>query len=299
MRPLAGERRAQAVRDGDRLDPHDLAALDGQRQGIAPDRLDAVDTHAGPRLLDRAGDTRRERPAADAHDDHVHVRQVVEDLETDGPLPGQDERVVERRHERQPPLGLDLVHASPRFADVLAKENHFGAVAAARVHLRADRAGGHHHHGMNAGLVSGQRHCLGVVPRRERDYSGRPLRVRQRPDLVKRPAHLERAGLLEMLRLGVDPPVGDLDAARRQHARRGRGRQNGRAIDAAGDDAAGFVEAFERDDVVGHGESMAPKSRWNPEPSRGIDTGRGNDRRRSAGEREADGPSARRESPIG
>jgi hypothetical protein len=61
-------------------------------------------------------------------------------------------------------------------------------------------------------------------------------------------------------------------------------------IDASVEDAAGFVKSFERDDVVGHAESMAPAAfgggRCNLDAVASIDTGRGN-------KREADGASAR------
>jgi hypothetical protein len=69
--------------------------------------------------------------------------------------------------------------------------------------------------------------------------------------------NLEGAALLEVLRLGVDPAVGDTKTARRQHPRRRRRGENGRAIDAPVQNAAGFMESFERDDMVGHGGNMA------------------------------------------
>jgi hypothetical protein len=61
-----------------------------------------------------------------------------------------------------------------------------------------------------------------------------------------------------MLGLGVHAPVADPNPARSEHPRRGRRGQNWRAIDAPVEDAPGFVESFEREDMVWHGESMAP-----------------------------------------
>jgi hypothetical protein len=64
-----------------------------------------------------------------------------------------------------------------------------------------------------------------------------------------------------MLGLGVDASIGHVNAARGEHPAGRRRGQNGRAIDAAIEDTAGFVESLERDDVVGHGGSMPPQVR--------------------------------------
>ena len=141
---------------------------------------------------------------------------------------------------------------------MIAVKDDLGAVATARVHLGADSSGGHHDYGVDAGLVRGQSHSLGVIAGGQRDHAGRALRRGERGHLVERAADLERAGLLQVLGLGIDAAVAHVDASRGEHSRRRRGGQNRRAIDAPLEHGAGFVESFERDDMVGHGESMAP-----------------------------------------
>ena len=46
-------------------------------------RLDAVDAHARPPLLERRRDARDQAAATDPDDDDVDVRQVLEQLEAD------------------------------------------------------------------------------------------------------------------------------------------------------------------------------------------------------------------------
>jgi len=56
-----------------------------------------------------------------------------------------------------------------------------------------------------------------VVARRDRDHARRLLRGVEQREPEDRAADLERAGCLEMLRLGVERPAGEADAARRLH----------------------------------------------------------------------------------
>ena len=87
---------------------HDLAAL--QRiAGVGGQlRLDADHACLRPERLDRDGDAARQPAAADRHEDRREVRQVLDHLEPDRALPGDDPVVVERRDDDEPAAGRDL-----------------------------------------------------------------------------------------------------------------------------------------------------------------------------------------------
>ena len=70
-------------------------------------RLDADDPRVGPEGLDGRRDAAREPAAADRHEDRREVGQVLDDLEPDRALAGDDPVVVEGRDDRQPALGGD------------------------------------------------------------------------------------------------------------------------------------------------------------------------------------------------
>src|SRR5206468_4045611 len=80
-RMWAREGRIQPVGDAVRLDRYGLARGEGPTHGIRIDRLDAVDASAGSLLPDRSRDARDQPSAADADDDHIDLREVLEDLE--------------------------------------------------------------------------------------------------------------------------------------------------------------------------------------------------------------------------
>ena len=52
-----------------------------------------------PRSRDRGGDARQQAAAAERRDDGVDVRQILQDLEADRPVAGDEPIVVEWMHE--------------------------------------------------------------------------------------------------------------------------------------------------------------------------------------------------------
>ena len=117
-----------------------------------------------------------------------------------------------------------------------AVEDDPGAVAEARLDLRADGASRHDHRHRDAGRAAGPRVGLPGVAGRQRDHAARLGLVGQRRDLVGHAARLERAGLLEVLRLEVEPVVAEPRAGGDRRPGRGRRRaEQRRAVDAAGD----------------------------------------------------------------
>jgi hypothetical protein len=118
-------------------------------------------------------------------------------------------------------------------------------------------------------MITGRRHAdragrpragLGRVARRDRDHAGRPFGVAEGEDPVDHATGLERAGLLEVLGLDLEPPARESRAARlRDQPGRGRRRQHRRPVDRRGDSLAGGLDRGEADDPVGgvHGSSIA------------------------------------------
>ena len=87
--------------------------------------LHADDPHLGPECLHRDCDARDQAAAADRDDDRVErVRLgLVEELEADGALARDDERVVERGDERRAGLVRDALRARERARVVGALEH--------------------------------------------------------------------------------------------------------------------------------------------------------------------------------
>ena len=133
----------EAVGDAVGLDPDDLAALEGERHGVRALRLDAVDADRGAPLLDRRGHARDETAAADPDDDDVEVGQVLDELEADRAVAGDDGRIVERVDELEALGVADPLELGQRLADVRAVQDDPRAVAEAGVDLRADGPGRH------------------------------------------------------------------------------------------------------------------------------------------------------------
>ena len=123
QRPAPGEGRAEPVRDGLRLDRHDLVPLERQRDRVRPLRLDADDPRGWPPSLDRGSDATDEPAAADADHDDVHVRHVVDELEPDRPIARDHGRIVERMDEGQALGVADPLHLGERVTDVGAVED--------------------------------------------------------------------------------------------------------------------------------------------------------------------------------
>ena len=139
--------------------------------------LDAVDADARAPLLQRRGDAGDQPAAADADHDDVEVRQVLEQLEADRAVAGDDRRVVERVDEAEALRVADPLHLGEGLADVRAVEDDPGAVAEAGLHLRADRARRHHDRHRHPGRPAGPGVGLAGVPGRQRDDAARPLVV--------------------------------------------------------------------------------------------------------------------------
>ena len=223
QRPDPRERRPEPVRDTVRLDAHDRVPFQRDRHRVRPLRLDAIDAKARLALLECGRDTGDQSPATDTDDHDIEVRQVVEEFETDGAVPGDDRGVVERVDELESLLVPHPLHLRERLADVRAMEDDTRPVAQAGLHLGADGPDLHDHGDRDAGRAPGPCIRLTGIPGRQGDDAARSRPVRQRSDPVDRPARLEGPGLLEMLRFEVQPIIPEAHTGRdgRPGCRRG------------------------------------------------------------------------------
>ena len=128
----------------------------------------------------------------------------------DRAVAGDDRRVVERVARTSRPSASRIRSSSASgLADVRAVQDDPRAVAQAGVDLRADGAGRHDDRDRHAGRAAGPGIRLPGVAGRQRDDAARRRLGRQGRDPVGHPARLERAGLLEVLGLQVEPVVGE------------------------------------------------------------------------------------------
>ena len=104
--------------------------------------LHAVDLYVGVELLGSVSHATDESAAAHGHDDAVDVRHVVENLQGDGALSGNHQRIVERMHEGHAFFVLELQGAVVGVVVDARHEAYLGAVAASGFHLRDWSTGG-------------------------------------------------------------------------------------------------------------------------------------------------------------
>ena len=184
-----------------------MSGVEGLAHTLRALRLDADDPRAGPQRLHRERDAGNEPAAADRHDDQVDLGHVLDDLQAEARVAGDDVVVVERVQEVEAGR-LELLDHREELRH-LGREADLAAVAARGFDLRPWRALGHDDRDVNALRPSGVRDRLGRVPRAHRHHPGALRLGRQARHRVHRPPHLERAGALEVLelevRLGADP----------------------------------------------------------------------------------------------
>ncbi len=135
--------------------------------------LDADDLDGGPDAACRnrvAGD---QPAAADRHHQHVEVRRILQHLERDGPLPGDDMRIVIRVHPDERTLGGERLGTHLRVGDGFAMQHNSRAIGFGRGDLHERRRDRHHDRRRNAkpARVIGDR--LRVIAGRHRDDAAR------------------------------------------------------------------------------------------------------------------------------
>ena len=180
----------------------------GLRHAGGPGGLHAVDLDFGAQALDGERHPGDQPPAADRHDDGVHIGQLVQDLQPDGPLPRDDQFVVIRVDEGH--AGLLLQFHRPVMGVVIGAPDqfHLGPQPLGALHFHQGRAVGHADHAADAHAGGRQRHALGMVARRAGDDAFGPFFGCELADLIVSAPHLETAGDLQVLGFQVEVGVG-------------------------------------------------------------------------------------------
>ena len=157
---------------------------------------------------------------------------VAQDLVGDRALAGDDQRIVERVHERQAGLAHELVAPRLRLGVAVAGEDDLGAERAHGLHLDLGRRLRHDDERAQPEMPGRERHALRVVAGAGRDDASRSFRVGHVRDAVVGAAQLVAEDRLQILALEQDLVA--------QPARQMDGRLERRlvrdVVDAAGED---------------------------------------------------------------
>jgi hypothetical protein len=130
--------------------------------------------------------------AADRHDDHLHVRQFLEDLQRVGADSGDEQRFVRGVDVTQPAFVLQRFDFFARFVEVAPVLDHFGSIGPHRGVLLGIVPERHDDCARHTFALAGERNRLSVIPGRRGDYAV-ALGRRQTADQIETAAHLERA----------------------------------------------------------------------------------------------------------
>jgi hypothetical protein len=191
---------------GDRRRRRHLHALPGLQRALhRRDRvgLDADHANRRPAGLDRQRDAGDEPTAAHRNHHGVEIVQLVEQLETQGSLPGHHPHIVKGMDEHRARRSLDGARPLVRLVVVRPVENDLGAIAAGGGHLDDRRVGRHDDRGRNAEARGVKRHGQPVVAGAGGHHAAAALAVVELQQEIDGAALLERAGHLEVLELEV------------------------------------------------------------------------------------------------
>jgi hypothetical protein len=126
---------------------------------------------------------------------------LAQQFHRDGALPGDHGRIVVGMHEAQAALDGDAFADSRSSIIAVALENDLGAVSGNGIDLDRRRGAGHHDGRFAAEFTRRERHALGVVACRHRQYAGRALGLAQSGHLVVGAAQFEGKHRLQVFAL--------------------------------------------------------------------------------------------------
>ena len=186
-------------------------------------------------------DAGQQSTAPDSRDDGINIRQILEDLEADRSVPGDELVIVEwvdeaSRHAVRP-VGFDNL---PAF--VVGGPDDGGAEPFDRRDLCCGRRLHHHHRTRQAGDARRQGDALRRIPGAHRPDTFAGLGRIELPDDVVRPADLERSDRLQRFELQENLGAGQ---PRRELGRQIQADERG-ANDDVIDGAAGLFDGDER-----------------------------------------------------
>ena len=143
----------------------------GRGQALVPQirvhggRLNAVDLHLRFELLDRIGNTRYESAASDRYHDGVHIRQLIQYLQSYRSLAGDHVRIIKRVDESRARLIAEA--ACVRVCVIIGSlyQAHLSAQGLCSLHL-ADRSSVRHaDNALRTHTCRSQSHALRVIAR--------------------------------------------------------------------------------------------------------------------------------------
>jgi hypothetical protein len=205
--------------------------------------------------LEGGGHPADEPPAADGRHHGAGLRGLLGQLQPDRALPGDDQRVVERRDERGPrPFGVGQ-GVGQAVVEHGANQDNLGAIAPGGGHLGERRSGRHEDGRPHPEEGGRQGHPLGVVAGAGRHDAGGPFGRVEPGDAVVGAPDLERARPLEVLGLEEDGPADEgREMLRPLH---------GGVADNRGEEAPGRLDVVQRDERGRRGSQ-------DPDPTAGI-----------------------------
>ena len=235
---VAGGLDRHAVGNGLHLVQGDhMTGIQAGLHGGGPGGLHADDGDVGIEQLGQGGHAGGQSAAADGHQDHVHVGQVLEDFVRDGALAGGDGGIVEGMDVGQALLCGQLGGQLGGIVKGFAVEHHLGAVILGVVHLHQGSGGGHDDGGAHAGLLGGVGHTLGVVAGGGGDQTLGLFFLGQGADFIVGAPDLVGAGDLHIFRLDVHMVAGGLG--------KGSAVDQTGVPDDPGEHAAGLLKFFQ------------------------------------------------------
>ena len=180
-----GQRQDARRLDGNAFGDRIAAELRGFAPHRAIHRRVAFGLHAdhfdgGLDALRGGCDAGNQAAAADRHDQGFELRPGSQHLEPKRALAGNNFFIVVRMHHRQPARCGYGQCVRLRSVEVLAVQDHFGAVAARALDLNRRREARHHDNGRDPESVCMVGHPLRMIARRRGYYAGRALPGRQR-----------------------------------------------------------------------------------------------------------------------
>ena len=169
--------------------------------------LYAVDLYLRPQALDGKGHAGDQAAAAHRHDDRIQIRQLVQNLQTDGALACNDLLVIVGVDEGHAGLFLQL-HGL--VVGVIVGAGHKADLCTQVLgifHLHDGGTVRHANDALDATAGGGQRHTLRMVAGRAGNDALGAFFGRKLADLIVSTAHLEAAGGLQILGFQVELAV--------------------------------------------------------------------------------------------
>ena len=203
------DKRLQRIADrrAGRLDGYDDAAGKTACHVVVAGRLDGNDRQPRPE-----GEAARQ-PAATAADEreighHAQRRKIRHHFKADRALPGDDERIIERRDDGGAGIGGEPPRDDGAVFSIAIIEHHPRAVRLGGHDLHRRRVGWHDNGRRDVEELGRTCHALRMIAAAERNDAERTFGGRQRRQSIVRTTKLEAARTLQALGLEPDAAAG-------------------------------------------------------------------------------------------